>query len=114
MLFKDRDFVLTAHFSVRLHYWPGSGSDSRKKWSGRIEVSGRWVDVRELHTGLVQQVSAALSVATAPSDVIRHMDESHTGSLRPPSCINCEFPCCVSSCESNSLPEMFLNFEASV
>ena len=45
------------------------------------------MDVRELHTGLVQQVSAALLALTARSDVIMHVDESHTGSLRRPSWI---------------------------
>ena len=45
------------------------------------------MNVRELHTGLVQQVSVALLASTAGSDVIKHGNESHTGSLRRPSCI---------------------------
>ena len=53
---------------------------AKKKWMG-----AGW-DVRELHTGLVQQVSVALLASTL-SDVIIYLDESHTGSLRRPSCI---------------------------
>ena len=45
------------------------------------------MDVRELHAGLVQQVSTALLALTVGCDVIERVDESHTGSLRRPSCI---------------------------
>lgn len=52
-----------------------------------MELDVCWMNVREFHTGFVQQVSAPLLASTAGSDVIRHKDESHTGSLRRPSCI---------------------------
>ena len=44
-----------------------------------------WDDLREFHARLVQEVSA-LFVSAKAIDVIRHVNESHTGSLRPPSC----------------------------
>ena len=40
-----------------------------KKRRGGVKWNWCWVDVRELHTGLVQQVSVGL-LASTPSDVI--------------------------------------------
>ena len=60
----------------------------RKEKQRLNRVGWLLVDIRELCTGLVQQVSVALLASTAGSDVIEHVDESHTGSLRRPSSIN--------------------------
>lgn len=75
-------------------------------------LGGCWVDVRELHTGLVQQISVALLASTAQADVIKHVDESRTGSLSRPSCIK-DGLAAVCFCESDRSP-LFLNFEASI
>ena len=72
------------------------------------------MNVRELHTRFVQQISVAL-LALARSDVIYYVDESHTGSLRPPSCIKGGLAARYVFCyDSNRLQRMFSNFRASI
>ena len=79
---------------------------AKKKWMGA------GLDVRELHTGLVQQVSVALLASTL-SDVIIHLDESHTGSLRRPSCIKGgPAALCLCCCKNTRL--MLMNFETTL
>ena len=73
MLFKDGDFILTTISSVQLQYWPRNGADSGKKRNSGVELARCKKDVRELHTGLVQQVSVAvvsLDFPTARADVM--------------------------------------------
>ena len=111
MLFKDGNFELAVRVSVWFRYWPGSGDGSGKKRSGWVELNGCWVDVRELHTGFVQEISIALLLASNPSDVINRVDESHTGSLRRPSCIKGGLAAlCVCCCGNNQLQGMVFSF----
>ena len=43
------------------------------------------MDVRELHARFVQEVSEIVLGSNPLLDVIKHVDESHTGSSSPPS-----------------------------
>ena len=89
MLFKDGDFILTAQLSVQLQHWPRNGACSGKKNSD-VKLARSAEDVRELHTGLVQQVPIAavsLDFPTARADVMEQTCESHTGSWSRPCCI---------------------------
>ena len=71
------------------------------KGSRLTEMNECWVNVRELHTGFVQQISVALLVSTR-SDVIGYEDESHTESLRRPSCIKASLAALCIRCRGNN------------
>ena len=90
MLFKDGDFILTAQLSVQLQHWPRNGACNGKKKNSDVKLARSTEDVRELHTGLVQQVSIAavsLDFPAARADVMEQACESHTGSWSRPCCI---------------------------
>ena len=72
-----------------------------KKRSSAVELSERWVNVRELHTRFVQQISVA-PLASTRYDVIGYVDESHTESLRRPWCIKASLAALCICCRENN------------
>ena len=88
MLLKNGDLILTTRSLVQLQYWPRNSAGSGKKRNSGVELARCKKDVRELHTGLVQQVSvAAVSLDFRTTDVMEQTCESHTGFWSRPSCI---------------------------